>query len=170
MFKSKVVLVGAVFVGQDGSLGYKSNTRYELRISTNSVGQIDVRLEKNVGADGALPQVPVQYDSVVGFLSNWSDIEEGLVVTEDRELTFGEKAAGISFNPGNMKPVDDIKRISAYFIDFAHNKRGGLPRGEAARYLSTAITYMEIAQMEVVKALTWQHDAPVEQQQGECKK
>lgn len=77
------------------------------------------------------------------------------VATTQRELTFGEKAAGISFNPSNLPDVDAIKQVSAQFIDFCNAKRALTESGEAKRYYSKAISYLEDAQMNAVKALTW---------------
>lgn len=77
-------------------------------------------------------------------------------VTEDRELSFGEKAVGLTFNPGGMESVNVCKTIFAGAIDQmdALRKAEGCTPGQA-RHASTAITMLEDAQMRAVKALTW---------------
>lgn len=73
-----------------------------------------------------------------------------------RELTFGEKAAGVSFNPSKDPRVDELKKISAQFIDLCNDLRTNT-KGDAGRYYSKAISHMEDAQMNAVKAATWQY-------------
>lgn len=75
---------------------------------------------------------------------------------QNRVLTFGEKAAGVTFNPGNNPNVDSIKAKAAALIDEFNDLRKGVS-GEAARYYSKAISHLEDAQMNAVKAATWQH-------------
>jgi len=73
-----------------------------------------------------------------------------------RELTFGEKAVGLTFNPGNNPEVDACKRIFAAAIDQMHELRVALSSGPGqARHASIAITQIEDAQMRAVKAITW---------------
>ena len=48
-----------------------------------------------------------------------------------------------------------LSRSFAEIIDLANEYRKNNP-GEAARYMSTAITFAEISQMEMVKAYTWE--------------
>ena len=76
---------------------------------------------------------------------------------EQRQLTFGEKACGVSFNPGGNPNVDAIKRKFASLVDDLHNRRieAGMV-GEEGRMLSIAITELQTAQMWAVKAVTWQ--------------
>jgi hypothetical protein len=74
---------------------------------------------------------------------------------EQRELTFGEKACGVSFNPGNREDVDLIKRKYADIVDLlAKHRIDASP--EVARMLSIAITETQTAQMWAVKSVTWQ--------------
>lgn len=42
---------------------------------------------------------------------------------KQRELTFGEKAVGITFNPSNFPEVESIKRKCADLIDELHSSR-----------------------------------------------
>lgn len=76
--------------------------------------------------------------------------------TENRELTFGEKAVGLTFNPSNSQGVDAIKKSAAAYIDLLNQMREGLS-GEIARMLSVAITEAQTSQMWAVKAATWKY-------------
>jgi hypothetical protein len=74
----------------------------------------------------------------------------------EKELSYGEKAVGITFNPSNNGDVDRCK------IQFANliNQMDTLRKKESAsseqkRLASVAITEMQTAQMWAVKALTW---------------
>lgn len=75
------------------------------------------------------------------------------------ELTFGEKAVGLTFNPSNDTDVDQIKRQFAAIIDTMEELRHTAafigPRTEKGRLASIAITEAQTAQMWAVKALTW---------------
>jgi hypothetical protein len=73
-----------------------------------------------------------------------------------KELTFGQKAVGLTFNPGNNPEVDACKREFAAVIDRMNNLRSGFISGEVARMCSVAITEAQTAQMWAVKAITWQ--------------
>lgn len=73
------------------------------------------------------------------------------------QLTFGEKAVGLSFNPSNNPLVDAIKRQYADVIDMLNTAREVTPNGEVKRQLSVAITETQTAQMWAVKAVTWSH-------------
>lgn len=77
----------------------------------------------------------------------------------ERELTYGEKAVGLTFNPGNNPDVDNIKRAYAAIIDMMDELRRTasytVERPEQARLASVAITEAQTAQMWAVKALTW---------------
>lgn len=76
---------------------------------------------------------------------------------EMREMTFGEKAAGVSFNPGGLPEVNTIKRQFADLIDDLHQRRERAVSAEVKRMLSIAITEAQTAQMWAVKAVTWQY-------------
>lgn len=84
-------------------------------------------------------------------------IEMGL-----RALTFGEKAVGITFNPGGSPVVNEIKTLYAKIIDNLNAMREDVKTseqtsesGEKIRLLSVAITDAQTAQMWAVKAITW---------------
>jgi len=73
---------------------------------------------------------------------------------ERQDLSFGERAVGLSFNPSMDASVDRIKSLYAQIIDemaVLRNTRGG----DKSRYASIAITEAQGAQMWAVKALTW---------------
>lgn len=78
-----------------------------------------------------------------------------------RELTFGEKAVGITFNPGGMEQVNRIKRLSADLIDELNNQRMGNPsdlqNGEKTAQFTLSIRKIQEGQMWGVKAATWQY-------------
>ena len=78
---------------------------------------------------------------------------------DERSLTFGEKAVGLTFNPSQNGDVDFLKKTYAQIIDHLDDfrqgyiKRGGNP--EMVRLCSIAITEAQTAQMWAVKAVTW---------------
>ena len=74
--------------------------------------------------------------------------------TETRELTFGEKAVGFTFNPSGDPQVHEIKKEFAAVIDRLDTLRRSAS-ADAARMLSVAITEAQAAQMWAVKAVTW---------------
>lgn len=71
-----------------------------------------------------------------------------------RELTFGEKAVGLTFNPSGDATVTKVKQLYAEIIDLLNDDRGE-NRDERARLASVAITDAQGAQMWAVKAVTW---------------
>lgn len=72
-----------------------------------------------------------------------------------RTLSFGEKAVGISFNPGGHPVVNKIKRQFADMIDVLNDLRNTTAEPEVKRMCSVAITEAQTAQMWGVKAATW---------------
>lgn len=73
-----------------------------------------------------------------------------------RELTFGEKAVGLNFNPGGDERVNEIKELYAKIIDRLNDLRNLTEApSEQARLASVAITEAQGAQMWAVKAITW---------------
>jgi hypothetical protein len=74
----------------------------------------------------------------------------------DLELTFGQKAVGLTFNPGNNPDVDACKRDFAAMIDNLNNLRNDPESSpEKKRLCSVGITELQTAQMWAVKAITW---------------
>ena len=53
---------------------------------------------------------------------------------ESRELTFGEKAVGLTFNPSGDQTVHELKEAYAKVIDILNNMRSD--RSEKARLAS----------------------------------
>lgn len=74
-------------------------------------------------------------------------------MTDSREMTFGEKAVGLTFNPSGDDRVQRLKAMYAAIIDELNAMRED--RSEQARLASIAITEAQGAQMWAVKAATW---------------
>ena len=77
-----------------------------------------------------------------------------------KQLTFGQKAVGLTFNPGNNAKVESIKQKFAAIIDELEGYRNPTNEErhpEVSRMLSVAITDAQTAQMWAVKAVTWQY-------------
>lgn len=73
----------------------------------------------------------------------------------EHPLTFGERACGVSFNPGGNEIVATCKQAFADLVDACHNVRTATDDPEVKRMLSLAITDLQTAQMWTVKAITW---------------
>lgn len=78
------------------------------------------------------------------------------------QLTYGQKAVGLTFNPSGDEKVLRVKELFAKIIDICHAEREMAGRGEKARHFSVAITDAETAQMRAVKAITWRDDLQTE--------
>jgi len=74
---------------------------------------------------------------------------------DSRPFTFGEKAVGLTFNPGNDDVVARCKAEFAAVIDRMNDLRSASDSFEVKRMASFAITDAQTAQMWAVKALTW---------------
>ena len=74
---------------------------------------------------------------------------------EDREMTFGEKAVGLTFNPSGKQTVHELKEAYAKVIDILYNMRQSTHSAEQDRLASIAIIAVQGAQMWAVKAATW---------------
>jgi hypothetical protein len=74
------------------------------------------------------------------------------------EMTYGEQAVGMNFNPSGEPKVDRVKKLFAEIIDLCYDERlrGS---GEQQRYFSIAITEAQTSQMWAVKALVWREGA-----------
>lgn len=73
-----------------------------------------------------------------------------------RSLTFGEKAVGLTFNPSGDPKVTKVKQLYAEIIDLLTD--GNLDNGATGltgRILGRAINDAMGAQMWAVKAITW---------------
>lgn len=71
------------------------------------------------------------------------------------DLTFGDRAVGLEFNPTDNPLVQNLKEQSAKFIGLCNEARDLTDDGEVKRMLSVAITEAQTAQMWAVKAATW---------------
>jgi hypothetical protein len=74
---------------------------------------------------------------------------------EVQELTFGEKAVGLTFNPSGDDAVAQCKAEFARVIDRMNALRTASDNPEVKRMASVAITEAQTAQMWAVKAITW---------------
>lgn len=81
-----------------------------------------------------------------------------------RELTFGEKAVGLSFNPGGKEEVNQIKIAAAVLVDVLDHQRtkakgdgSAVTNGEVIAQYTLAIRSIQEGQMWGVKAATWQY-------------
>lgn len=74
---------------------------------------------------------------------------------EGNELTFGQKAVGLLFNPSGDDAVCQVKQKFADAIDQLNDLRNTTTSGEVKRMCSVAITEAQSAQMWAVKAITW---------------
>jgi len=86
------------------------------------------------------------------------DVFKGL--SQNRELTFGEKAVGLSFNPSKNPAVDEAKELSARLIDLVEEHSNKLDKNIMRSWMfnvlrTQAINLLIGAQMAVVKFLTW---------------
>ncbi len=74
----------------------------------------------------------------------------------EHEMTYGEQAVGLSFNPSGDDAVHQCKLGFAAEIDRMNDYRNAPTTSpEAKRLASIAITELQGAQMWAVKALTW---------------
>jgi hypothetical protein len=76
-------------------------------------------------------------------------------MSENREMTYGEKAVGLTFNPSNDDAVANCKAEFAKVIDRMNDLRNSTDNAEVKRMCSVAITEAQTAQMWAVKAITW---------------
>jgi hypothetical protein len=76
-------------------------------------------------------------------------------MSEEREMTFGEKAVGLTFNPSNDDAVTACKAAFAIAINQMNDLRNSTDNPEVKRMASVAITEAQTAQMWAVKAITW---------------
>ncbi len=77
-------------------------------------------------------------------------------------MTFGEKLAGISFNPSNDSDVDEVKNAAAKFMDSIHEAQEKMTahvpiQSIPERLMEEAKIRALEAQMLAVKAITWKY-------------
>ncbi len=70
-------------------------------------------------------------------------------------MTYGDKAVGLGFNPGGDPNVQWCKQHFAEIIDQMASLRENTDSAEVKRLASVAITEAQTAQMWAVKAITW---------------
>lgn len=75
----------------------------------------------------------------------------------EKQLSYGEKAVGLTFNPGSNQLVNAFKTSYATIIDALNSARDASLNPEVKRQLSIAITEAQTSQMWAVKAATWQY-------------
>lgn len=76
------------------------------------------------------------------------------------ELTYGQKAVGLTFNPSGMPEVNAIKTTCAAVIDELNTQRDKAKadnNGEKIAQFTLAIRDIQSGQMWGVKAATWQY-------------
>jgi hypothetical protein len=73
----------------------------------------------------------------------------------EQELTFGQKAVGLTFNPSGDPLVYGVKECYSRIIEDLENLRQQSDNPEVKRLCSVAITEAQGAQMWAVKAITW---------------
>lgn len=71
------------------------------------------------------------------------------------ELSYGQKAVGLNFNPSGDDAVGQAKQKFADIIDQMNDLRSSTTSQEVKRMCSVAITEAQAAQMWAVKAITW---------------
>lgn len=73
---------------------------------------------------------------------------------EEKQLTLGQFRVGVSFNPGGHADVNEAKAKVAELIDFANERSKKATSGEVKRLYALAMTELEEAAMNLVKAIT----------------
>lgn len=71
------------------------------------------------------------------------------------QLSYGQKAVGLTFNPSGDDAVGQAKQTFANAIDKMNDLRNSTTSSEVKRMCSIAITEAQAAQMWAVKAITW---------------
>ena len=77
---------------------------------------------------------------------------------DQRKLTYGEKAVGLTFNPSGDPMVNEIKTLFAQVIDLCNEQRNAAVKAaqrEKAQLFSVAIIETQTAQMWAVKGITF---------------
>lgn len=80
------------------------------------------------------------------------------MTVELRDLTFGEKAVGLTFNHGAgeiFEAIDLAKKTCAATIDQMNTLRSKSESGEYKALCTIAIRSLQTSQMLMVKAITW---------------
>ena len=72
-----------------------------------------------------------------------------------REMTYGEKAVGLTFNPSGDVKVQEVKELYAKIIDICVNLTTPDRGAESTEIAYEAIRTAQTAQMWAVKAITY---------------
>lgn len=78
---------------------------------------------------------------------------------QKRELTYGQKAVGLPFNPSGDERVNMVKAIFADLIDTVEQERTPNDSRFKNTIITSGVTMLVNAQMIVVKILTWKDEA-----------
>lgn len=76
---------------------------------------------------------------------------------QEQELSYGQQAVGLTFNPSGDARVQEVKELYARIIDVCNDLRKDAGPGEKGRLLSVAITEAQTAQMWAVKGITYKY-------------
>lgn len=77
-------------------------------------------------------------------------------MSEIKELTYGQRAVGLNFNPDGAESVRIAKQGCADLIDQIHKIELSTNDPETKRMAAIAIDKLQTAQMWAVKVITWQ--------------
>lgn len=72
-----------------------------------------------------------------------------------REMTYGEKAVGLTLNPSGDPKVQEIKELYAKIIDICVQQTTPDRNSEGTEWCYEAIRQAQTAQMWAVKAITY---------------
>lgn len=79
-------------------------------------------------------------------------------MSNEKKLSYGEKAVGLDFNPSKDSKVDELKLLYAKIIDILNDLPTEKDPSEKLRWCKIAITNAQTAQMWAVKAITYKLD------------
>jgi len=71
------------------------------------------------------------------------------------ELSFGQRAAGVTFNPSKLEGVNKIKALAADLLDELDRQRSEVTDGEQKAQYTLAIRNVTQGKMWGVNAATW---------------
>lgn len=97
------------------------------------------------------------YDHGVNAEVGGSVLSDGKQAGEARKLTFGERLAGVTFNPSKSPSVDEVKHGAAAFMDRIDEAQHRMTEMESIQHVmfeQSKILALQ-AQMLAVKAITW---------------
>jgi hypothetical protein len=124
-----------------------------LKLKKNKTSGRSYKTHNNMIQDSNSPETKMAKDP----LDTNFDLTElrSASTTPNRELTFGEKLVGLTFNPSGDPKVNQAKRLCADLADLLQNEMNNRETSTHAKILEP-FTYGEIlnAQMNVVKLLT----------------